>query len=48
MVVYVLISAFVIWMAVEAVRRGDASRWLWIILVFGPTGAAVCFFSEYL
>lgn len=48
MVVYVLISAFVIWMAVEAVRRGDASRWLWIILVFGPMGAAVYFFSEYL
>jgi hypothetical protein len=48
MVLWVLASAFVLWMAVEAVRRGDASRWLWIILVFGPMGAAVYFFSEYL
>lgn len=48
MLVYVLASAFVLWMAVEAVRRGDASRWLWIILLFGPLGAAVYFFSEYL
>ena len=36
-----------IWMAVVAVRRGDASGWLWIILLFGPIGAAVYFFSEY-
>ena len=43
---YVLGSAFTLWMAVEAVRRGDAGRWLWIILVFGPIGAAVYFFSE--
>ncbi len=48
MALWVLGSAFVLWMAVEAVRRGDASRWLWIILVFGPMGAAVYFFSEYL
>lgn len=34
-------------MAVEAVRRGQAAGWLWIILVFGPVGAAVYFFSEY-
>jgi hypothetical protein len=34
-------------MAVDAVRSGQAGRWLWIILVFGPLGAAVYFFSEY-
>ncbi len=38
---------FTIWMAVEAVRRGHASGWLWIILIFGPIGAAVYFFAEY-
>ena len=48
MLVLVLGSAFVIWMAVEAVRRGQAASWLWIILVFGPLGAAIYFFSEYL
>jgi hypothetical protein len=45
--VFVLGSAFTIWMAVEAVRRGQAAGWLWIILLFGPAGAAVYFFSEY-
>src|ERR1043166_5209023 len=35
-------------MAVTAVRRGDASSWLWIILVFQPFGAIVYFFSHYL
>jgi hypothetical protein len=45
---YGLGVAFTIWMAVEAVRRGDAGRWLWIILLFGPMGSAVYFFSEYL
>jgi len=45
---YLLATGFTLWMAVEAVRRGHASRWLWIILVFGPLGAAVYFFSEYL
>ena len=48
MPLYLLASAFTIWMAVEAVRRGDARSWLWIILVFGPMGAAVYFFTEYL
>ncbi|HLA76375.1 MAG TPA: tetratricopeptide repeat protein [Vicinamibacteria bacterium] len=48
MALWVLSYGFVLWMAVEAVRRGDTSRWLWIILVFGPMGAAVYFFSEYL
>jgi hypothetical protein len=48
MPLYLLASAFTIWMAVEAVRRGDARSWLWIILVFGPLGAAVYFFTEYL
>ena len=43
----ILGMAFTVWMAVEAVRRGDASGWLWIILLFGPIGAAIYFFSEY-
>ena len=47
MVLYLLATGFTLWMAVEAVRAGHASRWLWIILVFGPLGAAVYFFSEY-
>jgi len=40
-------SGFTIWMAVEAIRRGQAGSWLWIIMMFGPIGAAVYFFSEY-
>ena len=40
-------SGFTIWMAVEAIRRGQAGSWLWIIMFFGPVGAAVYFFSEY-
>jgi hypothetical protein len=40
-------TALTLFAAVTAVRRGDASRWLWIILVFGPLGAAVYLFSEY-
>ena len=48
MPLFLLATAFTIFMAVEAVRRGDASRWLWIILVFGPIGAAVYLFAEYL
>jgi hypothetical protein len=48
MPLYLLATGFTLWMAVEAVRSGHASRWLWIILVFGPLGAAVYFFSEYL
>jgi hypothetical protein len=47
LVLSVLGSGFTIWMAIEAVRRGQASGWLWIILMFGPVGAAVYFFSEY-
>src|SRR5262245_6893691 len=47
LIVSVLSSGFTIWMAVECVRRGQASGWLWIILMFGPVGAAVYFFSEY-
>jgi len=47
MPLYLLATGFTLWMAVEAVRRGHASRWLWIILLFGPLGAAVYFFSEY-
>lgn len=37
---------FTVWMAVEAVRRGQTQSWLWIVLFFGPIGAAVYFFSE--
>jgi hypothetical protein len=37
---------FTVWMAVEAVRRGQTQSWLWIILFFGPIGAAIYFFSE--
>jgi hypothetical protein len=48
MLFWVLAAAFTVWMGVEAVRRGQASPWLWIILIFGPIGAAVFFFSEYL
>lgn len=48
MPLYLLATGFTLWMAVEAVRRGDSGRWLWIILVFPPLGAAVYFFSEYL
>lgn len=40
-------SGFTLWMAVECVRRGQAGSWLWIILMFGPVGAAVYFFTEY-
>jgi hypothetical protein len=48
MPLYLLATGFTLWMAVEAVRRGHSSRWLWIILMFGPLGAAVYFFSEYI
>lgn len=46
-ILYGLGSLFTLWMAVDAVRRGKAGTWLWIILLFGPVGAAVYFFSEY-
>lgn len=48
MPLYLLATGFTLWMAVEAVRRGDAGRWLWIILMFGPLGAGVYFFTVYL
>ena len=48
MPLYLLATGFTLWMAVEAVRSGHTSRWLWIILMFGPLGAAVYFFSEYM
>jgi hypothetical protein len=41
---YGLGLAFTVWMAVEAVRRGQALPWLFIILFFPPIGAAVYFF----
>ncbi len=43
---YLVGAAFTVWMAVEAIRRGQAGSWLWIILLFGPIGSAVYFFSE--
>jgi hypothetical protein len=48
MILYALGAAFTLWMAVEAVRRGDAGGWLWIILMFPPIGGAIYFFTEYL
>jgi tetratricopeptide (TPR) repeat protein len=47
MPVYLLMSAFTLWMAVDCVRHGRTGQWLWIILLFGPMGAAVYFFSEF-
>lgn len=46
--IYLLGSAFTLWMAVECVRRGDTARWLWIVLLFGPIGSGVYFFTEVL
>ena len=37
-----------VWMAVDAVRRGRAQYWLWIMILFNPLGAVVYFFAEYL
>jgi hypothetical protein len=48
MPVYLLITAFTLTMAVHCVKTGRAGSWLWIILVFGPIGSAVYFFSEFL
>ena len=45
---YLFGTAFTVWMAVTAIRRGHAGSWLWIILLFGPIGSAVYFFSEVL
>ena len=45
-ILYVLGLAFTAWMAVEAVRRGQANPWLFIILFFPPIGAAVYFFTN--
>ena len=45
---YLAGAGFTVWMAVEAIRRGQAGSWLWIILLFGPIGSAVYFFSEVL
>ncbi len=41
-----LAMAFTVWMAVEAYRREGVSRWLWVILLLGPIGAAIYFFSQ--
>jgi hypothetical protein len=45
---YLLGTAFTLWMAVECVRRGQASPWLWVILVFPAIGPAVYFLAEIL
>jgi hypothetical protein len=45
---YLAGAGFTIWMAIDAIRRGNAGSWLWIILLFGPIGSAVYFFSEYM
>jgi tetratricopeptide (TPR) repeat protein len=42
-----LAVAFTVWMAVEAYRREGVSRWLAVILLLGPIGALVYFFSEF-
>ncbi len=39
--------AFSIWMAVDAVRRGQNYFWIWIILFFQPFGALIYFFTEF-
>lgn len=44
---YLVGTAFTVFMAVDAVRRGRSGTWLWILLVFNPIGAIVYFFSEY-
>ena len=44
---YLVGTGFTVLMAVDAVRRGRAASWLWILLVFNPLGAVVYFFSEY-
>jgi hypothetical protein len=44
---YLAGTLFTIWMAVDVVRSGRSTSWLWILLVFNPLGAIVYFFSEY-
>jgi hypothetical protein len=45
--IVLLAVAFTVWMAVETFRREGVSVWLFVILIFGPVGAAVYFFAEY-
>jgi hypothetical protein len=40
--------AFTAWMAFEAIRRGQAMPWIWLILFFPPIGGLIYFFAEYL
>ena len=42
---YIAQVALVIWMLVDANRRGVEYYWFWIILVFQPLGAWVYFFA---
>lgn len=46
MPVYILGVVFTVWMAVDAVRSGNTSPWLWIILIFPPVGGLVYFFAQ--
>ena len=46
-VIYLLGAVFTVVMAVDAVRRGQASGWLWLILITGPIGATAYFISEH-
>jgi hypothetical protein len=41
-------AAFTLWMAMEAIHRGQGDHWLWIIVLFGPLGALAFFFTEYM
>lgn len=41
----VLTLGFQIWMIVDCVRNGNDLYWIWIILIFGPIGALIYFFS---
>ena len=47
MPIVILGVAFTVWMAVETFRREGVSVWLWVILIFGPIGAAIYFFAKY-
>src|SRR5260221_3805485 len=40
-----LTLAFQIWMIVDCVRSGNDMYWIWIILMLGPLGALLYFFS---
>jgi len=45
-VVGVLVFALQIWMIMDCVRKGNDWYWVWIILVFGPIGVLIYFFTQ--